>query len=86
MVVKKIDVYKDGGTVLIATDGGVFYIDNRLDSKTKKELFFVYPDKGDPILEPKRSELRIKLTEAMNNYKDRFYSNEHIQAIIKDLN
>lgn len=35
MIINNIDVYRDGGTVKVETNEGIFYIDRRIRTETK---------------------------------------------------
>ena len=82
-IVKKIDIYKDGGTTKIVTDSGTFYIDKRLKSKTKYAIYDKYPSRGNKIENDK--ELKKELYNAMNDYNDTFYQRLQIEMVRADL-
>ena len=46
MQVLHIDFYLDGGSALIRTDEGDFYLDNRMGTKTPNILYNKYPDEN----------------------------------------
>lgn len=46
MFIKQIDAYRDGGTIAIETDEGLFCIDNRIETTTKGTVYLGYPDRG----------------------------------------
>tara|TARA_Y100001937_G_C7039258_1_gene293843 strand:+ start:369 stop:638 length:270 start_codon:yes stop_codon:yes gene_type:complete len=81
--VKKIDIYKDGGTTKIVTNRGTFYIDKRLKSKTKYAIYDNYPDRGNKLENDK--ELKKELYNAMNGYNDTFYQRLQIEMVKSDL-
>lgn len=66
--ITKFDGYRDGGTIAIHTDKGLYCIDGRLISdrttnKTKGMLFFGYPTNSQPLelSEAKKIKKELKL-------------------------
>jgi hypothetical protein len=73
MKVLKFNLYRDGGTIEITTDEGVYCVDGRINSITKGDFFLRYPlsDNSNIIRDSKNLELRI--IEALKNYEDHFF-------------
>lgn len=83
MKIKDIDMYKDGGTWRFVTDEGTFYLDKRLKTDTKYQLYDNYPDRGNII---ENSEpIKIKLHMALEDYHHNFYSPSTIKCVREDL-
>ena len=49
MKISNINFYKDGGTVVIVTDEGDFYVDRRVGTTTENKVFDSYPDTGNEV-------------------------------------
>jgi hypothetical protein len=83
MKIINLDVYRDGGTIKVETDKGDFYIDRRLnfnnDIETIGEVFDDYPKRGNLI--PNSNELKKEIYEALKDYDDGFYEEEHVEAL-----
>jgi hypothetical protein len=47
MEIKKFEMYRDGGTIELTTDKGIFCFDNRIRSNTKGRLYDGYPKKDN---------------------------------------
>ena len=43
MEIKKFEMYRDGGTIELTTDKGIFCFDERIGSNTKGRLYEGYP-------------------------------------------
>lgn len=65
MKLLKIDCYRDGGTIKISTDKGVFCIDNRIDSKLKGHVFNGYPKDDNSNYAPS---LHVVITKLLQSY------------------
>jgi hypothetical protein len=81
MIIIKYDVYKDGGTVEITTDEGVFCFDGRLKSETKDSLYYGYPRKDNSNIMENQTELKKEIIESLKNFKHPFYD-PHIGSFI----
>jgi len=67
MIVKRIDIYKDGGTFIVETDVGNFYIDHRIGNPINHSKGFVfngYPERetGSIVATTTARELKIALS------------------------
>lgn len=82
--IKDIDVYKDGGSVKLSTNIGVFFIDNRIATQTRLELYDAYPDRGELIEDSKT--IKEQLLRALEGYQHNFYSPDTIEMIKGYLN
>jgi hypothetical protein len=80
MKIKEIVIFKDGGTIMITTDKGVFSIDNRLFTSTKGKLFFGYPKDDNKNIINDPTEIRNEILDSLDNYKfdEKFLHREHI--------
>lgn len=56
----------DGGTIILETDEGTFYIDRRIDTKTPDQLYDEYPDKSDAEI-IRNDIIKNKLINALEN-------------------
>jgi len=83
MRVNKLDIYRDGGTIKVDTDEGVFYIDRRLnfngDINTIGDIFDDYPKTGNLV--PNGNEIKRKIYDALEGYEDGFYKENHVEGI-----
>lgn len=68
MKILELKLYRDGGTVELNTNKGVFCFDGRMNTKTKGALYSGYPQK-DNLIENQK-ELEPKIIEALKEYKD----------------
>jgi hypothetical protein len=62
----KINGYLDGGTIILETDEGTFYIDRRIGTKTPEQLYDKYPDKPDAEI-IRNDIIKSKLVNALEN-------------------
>lgn len=74
MKILKFDAYKDGGTIEITTDKGVFCVDNRICTKTKNSLYNGYPKKDNSNIIENSDDLKKEILNALEKYDDVFYS------------
>ena len=82
MIINNIDVYRDGGTVKVETNEGIFYIDRRIRTETKGGVYDDYPNKGNII--DNGEEIKQRLYNSMEGYEHPFYKNiEGIREFIK---
>lgn len=76
-----IDFYKDGGTMVIGTDKGDFFIDNRISSETKGKIYSEYPKSDNSNVLENQDEIKnhiIKYIEPM-----KFDYKEHLIELLK---
>jgi hypothetical protein len=73
MKVTRFNLYRDGGTIEVTTDEGIFCVDGRIESTTKGKFFVGYPlpDNSNIVLDSKN--LELKIIEALKNYNDEFF-------------
>jgi hypothetical protein len=81
MKILNIGMFSDGGTILLNTDKGDFFIDDRLFSKTKGLVWTKYPDEPDAEIVDKKDEIIQALPNF--NFGTKF---DYTQAILKLLN
>jgi hypothetical protein len=81
MKILKFDMYKDGGTIEIVTDEGIYCFDDRLFTKTKGRLYNDYPKDDNSNLIENSTEIEKKIINALKEYDDDFY-NEQIKNLI----
>jgi hypothetical protein len=79
--IKGFDMYRDGGTIKITTNEGIFCFDGRLGSTTKGRLYYGYPMDDDmrqiagalgKLIE-NSEELEYKIIKSLKSYKNDFY-------------
>lgn len=58
-----MDGFLDGGTMQVATDQGDFYVNGRLDSGNRADIYPCYPTDGEMF--PNQSEIRTTLVMAL---------------------
>ena len=63
-------MYRDGGTIEISTDKGIFCIDGRISSHTPGLLYEGYPDGNNKVNSP---EIESELMESLKTYENEFY-------------
>lgn len=82
MFIYNIEEYLDGGSLEIATDKGVYFIDSRLKTKTKGKLYKEYPKMDDSNIVKKDVELLAKeFLKALKNYPEK-----NTEEIINKIN
>ena len=65
MKIEQVDFVMDGGTTLIKTDKGEFYVDGRLSTDTEGAIFNGYPDEGGSKEVP---EIKGELVKVLKEY------------------
>lgn len=83
MKILDYSVYKDGGTISIKTDEGVFCIDNRIASTTKGKIFKGYPNGNDINMIENSISIKKELLNSLKTYKNNFYQ-ESIDNLINN--
>jgi hypothetical protein len=82
MIINNIDVYRDGGTIKVETNEGTFYIDRRIRTETKANVYDDYPKSGNII--DNGEEIKQRLYDSLESYEHPFYKNiEGIREFIK---
>ena len=82
MTINNIDVYRDGGTVKVETNEGTFYVDRRIGTETKANVYNDYPNRGNIM--DNGEEIKQRLYNSMEGYEHPFYKNiESIRDFIK---
>jgi hypothetical protein len=71
--IKDFDMYRDGGTIQITTDEGIFCFDDRLGSTTKGRLYSFYPLLDNSNLIENSKELEYRIIKSLKSYKNDFY-------------
>ena len=88
MIIHKLETYRDGGTIKVDTDKGVFYIDRRIFTNNKVyttgKVYDDYPGRGNRLLNG--NEIKKEIYLALENYTDDFYQKVNIDAIRSFLN
>jgi len=85
MKILEFRMYKDGGTIEITTNEGIFCFDDRLFSETKDRLYDGYPKDDNSNLMNDSNELESLIIEKLKNYKDDFYQSTIDHFIKKKL-
>jgi hypothetical protein len=73
MEIKKFEMYRDGGTIELTTDKGIFCFDKRIRSNTKGRLYDGYPKKDNSNLIENSDELEQELIDSLKSFKSDFY-------------
>lgn len=73
MEINKFEMYRDGGTIELDTDKGIFCFDERIRSNTKGRLYDGYPKSDNSNLIENSEDLEIELIECLKLYKNDFY-------------
>jgi len=68
MKIKKISSYKDGGTIEIDTNDGIYCIDCRLKTTTKGIIFKGYPEKDNGNMIEEQDNVKSNILEALSEY------------------
>lgn len=83
MKIKRFDTYKDGGTIVIKTEIGDFYIDHRIRTTTPGQFYDGYPsDTKEPIELSK--EVKNELANGLSNFSTN-RNGEKIDQLITEL-
>ena len=85
MKITNFEIYKDGGSIELTTDDGIFCFDRRISTTTKDRLYSNYPKKDNSNLIENSDELENELIEGLKHYKNSFYQSS-IDFFIKSRN
>jgi hypothetical protein len=69
MKIIKIDVYMDGGTIKIITTDEIYYIDGRINTKTRGCVFCKYP-KDNSDMCSNQDKIISEIINSLNYYSD----------------
>lgn len=87
MEIKNFSAYLDGGTFVIITTDGIYYIDRRIKTKTKNRIFTTYPNNNNFGLIENQDEIKNKLIKAIDIYNpidDTFSWKEHALELLNN--
>jgi len=73
MEIKKFEMYRDGGTIELTTDKGIFCFDKRIRSNTKGRLYEGYPKRDNSNLIENSDDLEQELIDSLKSFKSDFY-------------
>lgn len=73
MEIKKFEMYRDGGTIELTTDKGIFCFDERIGSNTKGLLYKGYPKRDNSNIIENSYELEEELIDSLKTFKSDFY-------------
>jgi hypothetical protein len=73
MEIKNFDMYRDGGTIELTTDKGIFCFDERIGSDTKGRLYQGYPKDDNSNLIENSDDIEQELIELLKSFKSGFY-------------
>jgi len=73
MEIKKFEMYRDGGTIELTTDKGIFCFDERIGSDTKGRLYDGYPKSDDSNLIENSVDLEQELIKQLKLFKSDLY-------------
>jgi hypothetical protein len=71
--IKGFDMYRDGGTIQITTDEGIFCFDDRINSTTEGRLYYGYPMDDNSNLMENSKELEYRIIKSLKSYKKENY-------------
>ena len=73
MEINNFKIYKDGGTIELTTDKGIFCFDERIRSNTKGRLYDGYPKRDNSNLIENSDDLEQELIDSLKSFKSDFY-------------
>lgn len=73
MEIKKFEMYRDGGTIELTTDKGIFCFDERIGSNTKGRLYEGYPKRDNSNIIENSDKLVEELIDSLKKFKSDFY-------------
>jgi hypothetical protein len=73
MEIKKFEMYRDGGTIELTTDKGIFCFDDRIGSNTKGRLYEGYPRRDNSNIIENSDGLEQELIDSLKSFKNDFY-------------
>jgi len=79
--IKGFDIYRDGGTIKITTNEGIFCFDDRLMSTTKGRLYFGYPMDDDSNIIENSEELEYKIIKSLKSHKNETYQKSFLVSL-----
>lgn len=86
MEIKKFEMYRDGGTIELTTDKGIFCFDERIGSNTKGRLYEGYPKRDNSNIIENSYELEEELIDSLKTFKSDFYQSSIDYFIKKNKN
>ena len=78
MRINRLNTYRDGGTIKVETNKGIFYIYRRRGD-TDGLVYDDYPSRGNII--PNGDEIKMEIYYALEGYEDGFYKENHVEGI-----
>ena len=74
MKILSYDNYLDGGTLMLKTDKGTYYVDSRIGTKTQDEIYDKYPDdEGAEYVSP---EIKEEIRKCLKGYHDQYLAGQ----------
>lgn len=73
MEIKKFEMYRDGGTIELTTDKGIFCFDERIGSSTNGRLYEGYPKRDNSNLIKNSDDLEQELIDSLKSFKSDLY-------------
>lgn len=87
MKINYITGYLDGGTIRVETDEEIYFIDSRLQTKTKGKIYKGYPEPGNYNLVENQEKLKVEILKGLETYSGEEFKNFNWKdSIIKLLN
>lgn len=90
LIITDMNFYNDGGTLEVNTNKGDYFIDNRLQSKTKGEIYLNYPEgKNKPVSKKEKEVIISELNSAIaKHFYDEpiIHDDERIDLLTLKLN
>jgi len=78
-------MYKDGGTIEIHTEYGIYCIDNRLQSRTKGRLYNGYPKDDNTNIIDETGFMKKEILEYLQQTDNQFHK-KHEEQIVNLFN
>lgn len=69
MRIKYIELILDGGTFCITTDVNYYYVDNRINTKTKGSVYEDYPEDDNSNMVQDQELIKKELLKAVDSFK-----------------
>jgi len=73
MEIKKFEMYRDGGTIELTTNKGIFCFDERIGSSANGRLYEGYPKRDNSNLIENSDDLEQELIDSLKSFKCDLY-------------
>lgn len=75
MKIEKFDMLKDGGTIVITTDNGIYCVDSRIQTTTYGRWYDGIPKDDNSNIIENSQDLENEIIKLLKNYKDGLFKN-----------